>query len=97
MSTRHKNLTRTAAAITEQVICPGRCILYGIYPELTTTGTLTVRDSATAAASAPVHVCAIGLPQAGKMFYAGAQFLNGLTIQQSVATDQCAIVWEAVP
>jgi hypothetical protein len=89
--------TRTPAATSESLIHTGPCVLYGIYPELTTTGTITVRDSATAAGAGTVHVCAIGLLQAGKTFAEGFFFAKGLTIQLSVATDLSMIVWEAVP
>lgn len=91
-----KEGTRTPASTAEQVIHAGPCVLYGILPELTTTGTITVRDSATAAAAGTVHVCAIGLTQAGKDF-GGIRFNAGLTIQLSVATDLSMIVWEAAP
>lgn len=90
-----KEGTRTTGDTAENVIHAGPCILYGVYPELTTTGTITFRDSATAAAAAAKHVCAIGLPQAGKTFD-GVRFNNGLTVQLSVNTDLSLIVWEAV-
>lgn len=91
-----KNLSRTAGDTAEHVICAGRCILYGIYPELTITGTITLRDANATGGGNVVHVCAIGLTQQGKQFD-GAQFLNGLTVQLSVATDLSAIIWEAAP
>lgn len=93
--------TRTGAVITEQLIHSGACILYGITPELVTTGTITIRDGAAADGSGTImHVCAIGLPQAGKQFSGGAagiRFNKGLTVQLSVATDLSMIVWEAAP
>lgn len=90
------NITRLAGNTNEQVISNKRCRLYGIYPELTTTGTITVRNQATAAGGSGniKHVTAIGLLQAGKTFGPGAVFENGLTVQLSVSTDLSAIVWE---
>lgn len=92
-----KNGTRTAAVTTEQLIFAGKCVLYGIYPELTTTGTITIRDGAVADASGVIdHVAAIGLTQTGKAFE-GILMEKGLTIQQSVGTDQMMVVWEPYP
>ena len=88
-----RTLFRTANATSEQVVFAGRCRLHAVRPELTTTGTLTIRDSATAAGSAVKSLSAIGLTQAGKDFD-GAVFVNGITIQQSVGTDLCAVVYE---
>ena len=86
------NITRTAAVDTEQVIHTGRCRLLAILQELTTTGTLTVRNGE---AGTTVHVAAVGLAQEGKHFD-GARLGTGLTIEQSVASDRCAIIWEAL-
>lgn len=91
-----KNFTRTPAATTETLIYSGRCVLYGVYPELTTTGTITFRNTAAASGGTVAHVCAIGLPQAGKAFE-GVLFDNGLTVQLSVNTDLSMIVWEPYP
>jgi hypothetical protein len=88
-----KSYFRTANSTAEQVVVAGRVRLHAVRPELTTTGTLTLRDSATAAAGTPVHVAAIGVTQAGKDFH-GAVFNNGITLQQSVGTDQCLVVFE---
>lgn len=90
--------TRTANSTGEQLIYSGPCVLYGLYPELTTTGTLTVRDGAAADASgATKHVCAIGLTQAGKSFGPkGVFFQKGITIQQSVGTDLTLVQFEPV-
>lgn len=89
--------TRQTGNINEQLVHSGPCILYGIYPELTTTGTITVRDGAAADASGTTqHVCAIGLTQTGKDF-GGIRFNKGLTVQLSVGTDISMIVWEALP
>lgn len=88
--------TRTTGDTNEHMIHTGPCVLYGIYPELTTTGTITVRDTATVAGAGTVHVCAIGLLQAGKTF-GGIFFAKGLSIHLSVATDLSMIVWEAIP
>jgi hypothetical protein len=84
---------RSANSTAEQVAIAGRVRLYAIRPELTTTGTLTLRDSATAAASPAVHVAAAGLTQAGKGFQ-GVVFNNGITIQQSVGTDLTTVIYE---
>ncbi len=87
---------RTANATTEQLVISGPCVLYGIFPELTTTGTLTIRDGAAADGSGTTKiVCAIGLTQVGKSFGPkGVRFDKGLTIQQSVGTDQCLVQYE---
>lgn len=90
------NLYRHTGTATETVISTVPCIVYGIIPEATTTGTITLRDSATAAGSAAKHIAAIGLTQAGKEFgAAGVFFANGLTVQNSVAGDASAIIWAA--
>jgi hypothetical protein len=86
------NITRTAAVTTEQVISDKRCRLLLVIPEVVTTGTLTLRNGE---AGEIKHIAAIGVPQTGKVF-GNAQFEDGLTIEQSVGTDRCAIVWEAV-
>lgn len=88
--------TRLAAVTTEQLIRAGRGVLWAVLPELTTTGTITIRDGALADGSGTIiAVCAAGLSQAGKTFW-GCQFLKGLTVQISVGTDQSLIVWEAI-
>lgn len=89
--------TRLTAVTTEVLIHAGPCVLYGILPELTTTGTITVRDGALADGSGTtMSVSAIGLTQAGK-YFGGVRFNKGLTVQLSVATDLSTIVWEAAP
>ena len=90
-----KEGSRTVGDTVENIICAAPCILYGIYPELTTTGTITVRDSATAAGVTAKHVCAIGLTQVGKTFD-GIRMQKGLTVQLSVGTDLSMIVREAL-
>jgi hypothetical protein len=86
---------RTAANTTENVICSSRCRVFGVYPELTTTGTITLRNTATAVGATAKHICAIGLLQAGKTFGPhGAVFESGLTVQLSVGTDLSLIVFE---
>lgn len=87
--------TRTPGAVTEFLVHSGPCVLYGIYPELTTTGTITLRNGAATGGSDVRHVAAIGLTQAGKQFD-GILFEKGLTIQLSVATDLTMVVWEAL-
>lgn len=84
------NITRTASSAAEQVICTVRAKLLLVIPEATTTGTLTLRNGA---AGDIKHIAAIGLGQAGKMF-GEAVFDKGITIQQSVAGDICAVIWE---
>lgn len=92
-----KNGTRLTAVTTDQVIYAGRCKLYGIYPELTTTGTITVGDHATTAATNIKHVCAIGLLQSGKDFGPdGILMQAGIVVDLSVATDLALIVWEPI-
>lgn len=86
---------KTTGVTTEQVISTRPCWIYGITPELTTTGTITLRNQATAAGGASMHVCAIGLTQAGKAFGAwGLYFDTGLTIQLSVNTDITLVQYE---
>jgi hypothetical protein len=89
---------RPGAVTTEQLVFAGPCVLYGLFPELTTTGTLTVRDGAAADGSGTTrHVCAIGLTQAGKGFGPkGVFFTKGLTIQMSVGTDITLVQFEPV-
>ena len=92
-----KNKTRSAAATSDQVIFAGRCKLYGIYPELTTTGTITIADHATVTGTNDIHVCAIGLLQAGKTFGPDGIIMNaGITLKQSVGTDRHLVVWEPI-
>ena len=84
---------RTVGNTNEQVVYAGRCRLHAIVPELTTTGTITLRNQATAAGGASASVSAIGLTQAGKEFE-GAVFEKGLTIQLSVGTDLTSVIYE---
>lgn len=86
---------RLAGAITEQLLSAKPCWVYGIKPELTTTGTVTFRDGNVADASGAIkHVCAIGLTQQGKDFGYGVFFAAGLTVQLSVATDLSLVMFE---
>lgn len=88
--------TRTTGDTAENIVYDGACILYGVYPELTTTGTITIRNNRTAAGGTPalMHICAIGLLQSGKTFGPlGMLFPTGLTVQLSVASDLSAVVW----
>ena len=85
---------RSANTTNEQLVVAGRVRVWCLLPELTTTGTITLRDGALADGNGTIkHVAAIGLTQQGKDFE-GAVFLNGLTVQQSVGTDQSCIVYE---
>lgn len=99
MSVDTSNGTRTTGDTAEHMIFTGRGVLFGIYPELTTTGTITIRDTAAVVAGAAMHVCAIGLTQAGKTFgdQRGILFQNGCSIQLSVATDLSLIKWLPTP
>lgn len=91
------NLFRTPASTNEALIRTGRCVVYLVVPELTTTGTITLRDGATADGNGTIkHVCAVGLTQSGKSL-GGVLFEKGLTVQLSQASDLSAIVWEPVP
>lgn len=88
---------RTPADTAEHVICNGPCWLYAVLPDLTTTGTITLRDAAATGvgASAVIQLCAIGLTQQGKQYGAyGVLLPTGLTIQLSVATDLSLVVFE---
>lgn len=89
-----RQLYRTPGDTNENVVCDGPCLLHGIRPELTTTGTITLRNAkAAGGGSTPVHVAAIGLTQAGKDFD-GAVLTNGLTVTLSVGSDITGIVFE---
>lgn len=88
---------RTPGDTAEHVVCAKPCWVYGLSPDLTTTGTITLRNAAATGGSAVMQVSAIGLTQAGKA-YAGGQgtfFDTGLTVQLSVATDLSLISYEA--
>lgn len=89
------NGTRTANSTNDQVIYAGRCRLKGVYPELTTTGTISIYDDAAASTGTLKHVCAIGLTQAGKTFGPdGIVMQKGIVVDQSAGTDISLIVWE---
>ena len=61
-----KSIFRTAAVTTEQVIHAGRCLLYGIYPEVASTaGIITLRDDSTAQPLAPTTPAATGVDTGG--------------------------------
>lgn len=88
-----RTIFRSANSTGEQVVFAGRCRLIALIPELTTTGTVTLRNGAVGGSDIK-HLAAIGMTQVGKEFY-GPVFPAGLTIQQSVGTDICAVVFEA--
>ena len=90
--TNFVNGTRTTGDTNEHVIAAFPVRVFGIRPELTTTGTITLRDAATTGGSNVKHVCAIGLTQAGKSLD-GVLFATGLTVQLSVASDLSLITW----
>jgi len=82
-------------ATTEQVITSAPAFLYGFTGKIGT-GTLTIRDSATAAGSAtdfPVYTLAVGthvdMPCAVRME-------NGITAQCGTGTDEVTIFWRAI-
>lgn len=88
-------LTRHTGTTNETVICSRACVLRAILPNTTTTGTVTLRDSATAAGSTEAHIAAIGLTQTGTQFGAdGVLMASGLTAQLSVSGDVVGIVWD---
>lgn len=91
-----KTVHRTAGDTNEHVVHEGRCRVHGIFPEVVTAGTITLRNAATTGGSAILVKCAAALPQAGKKTQ-GVLFDTGLTVQLSNAADLSAIVWEAVP
>lgn len=93
----YANQTRLSGTTNDQVIFAGPCVLYGVYPELTTTGTIEIHDHATSSDNL-IHNCAIGLLQAGKTFGPKGIFMqNGIVIDLSAATDLATIVWEPAP
>lgn len=90
--------TRTTGDTAEHVIFTGAGVLFSITPELTTTGTITIRDAAATGGSNVVHVCAIGLTQAGKVFGPrGMAFQAGCTVQLSAAGDLSWLSWTKAP
>lgn len=85
--------TRTAASTNDQIIFAGRCVLYGVYPDVVTTGTITIADDATATGT-NITVMAIGLLTAGKTYGPkGILMEKGITLKLSVNTDLSLIVW----
>lgn len=89
---------RTPGDTAEHVICAGPCWLYGLTPDLTTTGTITLRNAKTTGvgASAVLQLEAIGLTRPGVSFGGGQGtfFDTGLTVQLSVASDLALISYE---
>lgn len=68
--------------------------LLGIYPKQAMTGTITLYDEVTAAASSQKMQFAIGLPQQGLNFMPkGIVFINGIGVKHSAA-EACHYVWE---
>lgn len=84
----------TAGDTSEHAVHAGRCRLHSVRPNLTTTGTVTLRSGATGG-SAVFSLSAIGLTQAGKSFD-GMVTPDGFTVQLSVASDLCTIVYEPI-
>jgi len=90
----HKNYTRLAGVTTDQLIHSGPTILYGIYPEVVTTGTVEIHDHPSTSDNL-IHNMAIGCLTAGKTFGPNGIILgSGLVIDLSAATDICLVVWE---
>lgn len=89
------NYSRFApAATTETVITAAPCFVYG-FIGITGTGTLTLRDSATAAASVsplPAFTLAVG---GVVSFPAAIIFEYGLTAQIGTGTDVVTLLWRA--
>jgi hypothetical protein len=83
----------SAGAVTEAVVSGAPCILIAIIPDATTLGTVTLRDTPTAAAGTAMSISAIGLTQPGKYFGNGIKMNNGLTVQLSNAGDKVGVVW----
>ena len=88
------NQTRVTGA-TEVLVASGRCALIGIFPENTTTGTVTIRDdSHIAGGTTPVRTSAIGLTQQGTYFCDfGFRMNSGITIALSAGSDAVTVVW----
>lgn len=80
---------------TENVLTAKPAILLAVAPSAALcTGTLTVRDSATAIATAARYVAPIALGASGiQMGPYGVFYGNGITVQNSVAGDVFAVVW----
>lgn len=82
----------TAADTNEHVVCDKRCRLYGLRPNVTTSGTITLREGRTTGGSAVFSISAIGLLQAGKSF--DGLVVDGFTVQLSNAADLSTIIYE---
>lgn len=100
MSVDFANYTRTAAVTTEQLIYAGRCVLFGFFCEVVSTGAITIRNTLLTDGTGPVvHIAASGLPiNAAKNFgdQRGILLTEGLTIQTAAATDRCLVKWAPV-
>ncbi len=92
---RPANYTLLTGTTTELVVSPRPCVLVSLTPWATTVGTLTVRNSATAAAGTVIDTAAIGLTQAGKNYAGpdGVKLGAGLTVKCSSASDSVLIGW----
>lgn len=91
-----KQMTVTPGDTTENIFHVGRCLVYSVVPRVASTaGTVTLRDSATAAGSTAKRVCPIATLQAG-VHFGGVLFVNGLTVQLSNSADLTDIVWVAI-
>jgi len=82
-------------ATTEQVITSSPALLFGFVGKAGT-GTLTLRDSSSAAGSAtdfPVYTLAVGTLVS---FPGGVRMDSGITAQCSVGTDEVTIFWRPI-
>lgn len=89
----HKTYHYTTGDTSEHVVTDKRCRLWGLRPNLTTTGTITLREGPVTGGTAVFSLSAIGLLQAGKSFD-GVVLPSGFTVQLSAATDISTIIYE---
>jgi hypothetical protein len=89
------NYTRFAPGnTTETVITSAPCFVYG-FIGVVGTGTLTLRDSATAAAATSPFP-AFTLAVAGRVDFPAVRFESGLTAQLGTGTDVATIFWRPI-
>ena len=98
MITSPASYSRVTGDTAEHLLCSTRCSLLGIYPDNTTTGSVTVRDGRAADASGTtVSVSATGLTQLGKTFGTYGIQLSGLTVQLGAGADAVIVAWMPLP
>lgn len=81
-------------ATTEQVIINAPAYFYGFVGKVGT-GTLTIRDSATAIGAVtdfPVYTLAVGT----HVDFPAVRMENGITLQCSVGTDEVTVFWRPI-